>query len=519
MEGPDGNLWFNGTVGHIGTINPTTDAITEFPLQTANDGVDAITAGPDGNVWFTGYNGSTSFIGAIDPTTHAVSEFTLPPPVNSVPTGITAGPDGNIWFTEQGGNQVGMINPTTHAISIIATNVGNPMRITSGPDGNIWFTENLSRIGMINPATDALTTFPINFSPLGITAGADGNLWFARPAGRRLATINATTHAITEFTTPTAGSYTGPITSGPDGNIWFTEENAGQVGTINLTSHVITEFSDTYTGSKPIAIASGPDGNIWFSDIGTHAIGVAVLDAPQLVVTQPPPTSVTAGGGFDLTVDIEDSSGNLVSSFDGRVSVALANNPRGTTLGGTLSVMASGGVATFSGVTINKAASGFTIVATSAGVGEAITGAITVTPAAPSQFFIFGQPPADVTAGNGFSVQAAIEDPYGNLVTSATNTVSLALSSNPGMTSLGGTLSVTPSQGDVTFSGLTLTKAAAGYTLQVSSSGLTAATTNSVTVTPAAAAQVVITQQPPATVAKDQALPCKRRSRTPTATW
>ena len=54
--GPDGNLWFNGTgsSGTIATINPTTHVITEIPLQTADDSVNAITAGPDGNIWFTG---------------------------------------------------------------------------------------------------------------------------------------------------------------------------------------------------------------------------------------------------------------------------------------------------------------------------------------------------------------------------------------------------------------------------------------------------------------------------------
>ena len=76
------------------------------------------------------------------------------------------------------------------------------------------------------------------------------------------------------------------------------------------------------------------------------------------MVTQQPPASVTAGSGFGLTVQAEDGSGNLITSFNGTVTVALANNPGGATLGGTLSVQASGGVATFSGLTLNKAVVG-----------------------------------------------------------------------------------------------------------------------------------------------------------------
>ena len=78
----------------------------------------------------------------------------------------------------------------------------------------------------------------------------------------------------------------------------------------------------------------------------------------------------TAGSGFGLTVEAEDSSGNLVTSFNGTVTVALASNPGGATLGGTLTVTASAGVATFSGLTLTKAASGYTLAVTSSGLGQ-----------------------------------------------------------------------------------------------------------------------------------------------------
>ena len=43
------------------------------------------------------------------------------------------------------------------------------------------------------------------------------------------------------------------------------------------------------------------------------------------------------------------------------MTVALANNPGGATLGGTLTATASDGVATFSGLTLTTAASGYTL--------------------------------------------------------------------------------------------------------------------------------------------------------------
>ena len=84
------------------------------------------------------------------------------------------------------------------------------------------------------------------------------------------------------------------------------------------------------------------------------------------------------------------------------------------------------------------------------------------------------QPPASVVVNAGFGLIAAIEDAYGNVETSASSTVKVALDNNPAGAKLGGTLSVKASKGVATFSGLTLNKVGTGYTLQLTSSGLTA---------------------------------------------
>ena len=127
--------------------------------------------------------------------------------------------------------------------------------------------------------------------------------------------------------------------------------------------------------------------------------------------------------------------------------MALASNPGGATLGGTLTVTASGGVATFSGLTLTKAASGYTLQVSGSGVDSVTTSAITVTPAAATQLVITQQPPATVKVSTPFSMQASIEDAYGNVVTTASGTVSVAFANNPTGATLGGTLSVTAQPG------------------------------------------------------------------------
>ena len=98
----------------------------------------------------------------------------------------------------------------------------------------------------------------------------------------------------------------------------------------------------------------------------------------QLVVTAQPSTSVTPGQGFGLTIKVEDGFGDVVTSYNGSVTIALANNPGGGTLGGTLTVAAVNGVATFSGLTLNNLGTGYTLKVTASGLSSASTAAITV---------------------------------------------------------------------------------------------------------------------------------------------
>jgi streptogramin lyase len=489
--GPDGNLWFTDKGDNaVGMINPTTHAISEFTVPTTCWPY-AIAAGPDGNLWFT--EALTSKIAMINPTTDAITEFAIP---YGNPRGITVGPDGNLWFTQVDGGAtgyIGMINPTTHAISEFAvpTYGAYPWWITPGPDGNLWFTEwEVGKIGVINPTTHVVKEFAIPTSgsdPFGITSGADGNLWFTEAATGNIGIISPTTDAITQIAVGGAG---GSITAGPDGNLWFAA--GSNIGAINPTTEAIAEYPVPYTGAAVAAVTTGPDGNMWFTDGGTKSIGVATLETSELVVTQQPPASVTAGSGFGLTVTAENSSGNPITTFNGTVTVAIATNPGGATLGGTLTATASNGVAAFSGLTLNKAAAGYTLEVSAAGLGSGVTGFIAVTPAAATQLVITQQPPATVKVSTGFGLQASIEDQYGNVVTTAANTVSVALDDNPTGATLGGALSVSASQGVATLSGLTINKTGNGYTLQVSSAGLSGAVSSAINVTKTGNSAVVV---------------------------
>jgi streptogramin lyase len=221
--------------------------------------VAGITAGPDGNLWFAD-PGSDPGIGMINPTSHAISQFRTP---GFQPRDIIVGPDGNLWFNTVEGS-LGTINPKTHAISEFSLLTGRVGSIAAGPDGNIWFSwvlfsNDASHVivdhgmGTFNPMTHAISQFSVSTAdlPAYIAFGPDRNLWFTEDEGTSIGMLNPTTHAVSEFTLPAGYRFAvGGITAGPDGNVWFLDQGPGStttsqsaIGMINPMTHAISEFT------------------------------------------------------------------------------------------------------------------------------------------------------------------------------------------------------------------------------------------------------------------------------------
>ncbi|MGH7612728.1 MAG: beta strand repeat-containing protein, partial [Gemmatimonadales bacterium] len=93
--------------------------------------------------------------------------------------------------------------------------------------------------------------------------------------------------------------------------------------------------------------------------------------------------------------------------------------------------------------------------------------------------------PSTVTQGGVIAppVQVAIQDQFGNLVTTATDLVTIAIGNNPGSASLGGTTAVPATAGVAAFSGLTLNQAGTSYTLTAAATGLAGTTSAAFDVT------------------------------------
>jgi parallel beta-helix repeat protein/predicted outer membrane repeat protein len=271
------------------------------------------------------------------------------------------------------------------------------------------------------------------------------------------------------------------VASGPNANLngTSTVQAINGVATFNNLS---LNTSGTYT-----LHASDITENISAATSGLVAVNPAA--ASQLVFAA---RSGSAMAGLAISpafvVDVEDQFGNIVSNSDG-VTVSLASGPG--TLHGTLTAQAVSGVATFNSLSLDTAGT-YTLHAIDGteDIAAATSGPLAVNPAAASQLVITAQP-AGATAGVAVSPAFVVdvEDAFGNLVTSASSSVSLSISSGPSGAVLGGTATVAAVNGVATFNALALDTSGT-YHLTAADGTLAQVTSGTLTVNPATAAQL-----------------------------
>src|SRR5438876_11516773 len=167
---------------------------------------------------------------------------------------------------------------------------------------------------------------------------------------------------------------------------------------------------------------------------GSSATFAITPGAATHLVFSVEPVATAAGAAITPAVQVtaRDALENTATGFTGNVTVTLAANPTGGTLSGTTVVAASAGIATFSGLALNKAGTGYTLSATAAGQTGPTSTAFDITPASAARLVLAVQP-ASVTAGAAITpaVQVPAQDAQGNTETRYSGQVTLAAGTKP----------------------------------------------------------------------------------------
>jgi hypothetical protein len=313
-------------------------------------------------------------------------------------------------------------------------------------------------VTFLTNATGAITQtvdhFLVTASPASITAG--DNLFLVVTAEDNSGNVVTGYAGTVQFTS------SDPLQPAPAANLTFTPGSGVAYAVATLKT----------AGSWPITASDGVYA-------GTSApVAVTAASASQVVFSQQP-TGTSAGATILVTAKVEDSYGNVVSigsASTANVTLAIASSS-GKLLG-TATVAAAGGVATFNNLSIDQAGS-YGLTASAAGVGgTATSNSFNITAGTASQLAFTLQPTNTPGADAMANVAVAVEDQYGNTVTTDSSSVTLTL--NPAASGGGGVLSgpatASASGGVATFSGLSIVNASnasysaagTGYTLTAS---------------------------------------------------
>jgi Chitobiase/beta-hexosaminidase C-terminal domain/Right handed beta helix region len=411
----------------------------------------------------------------------------LQQPSNAL-TQATISPAVQVAVEDGNGNTVTTAtNPVTLALTG-ATGLGGTL--TATPQNGVATFSNLTvstagayTLSATSPSlTSATSTSFTIITPGTTTTPTPAKLAFLQQPSNAL-TLTAISPAVQVAVEDSSGNTltaaTNPVTlaltsgTGLAGTLTVTPQN-GVATFSNLT--VSTAGTYTLSATSP-SLTAATSTSFTISTSGTTAPTPAKL----AFLRQPSNASTLTVISPAVQVAVEDSNGNTVTTATNPVILALTN---GTGLGGTLTVTPQNGVATFSNLTVSNAGA-YTLSATSPNLTSATSANFTIsTVASTPTKLAFSQQPSNGAAGATITpaVTVAIEDANGNVVTSATNQVTLSLI---GGTGLQGILSASAQNGVATFSNLSVSTAGSGYALSATSSNLTSATSTSFTISAA----------------------------------
>ncbi|HXG40475.1 MAG TPA: hypothetical protein VNJ28_05990 [Candidatus Limnocylindrales bacterium] len=247
---------------------------------------------------------------------------------------------------------------------------------------------------------------------------------------------------------------------------------------VRLTNGTLPKSGDitiSYTGGSSISGLSAG------TSVGTLT---GVPGAPILSFQTQPSSTAAAGEPFATqpVVRSADQLGNVRAGDVIALSITPGTGPSGATLtcdDTTVATNASG-LAAFADCELDKAGT-YRLRAGLTGATAVDSTTITVNPGPATKLGFVTQPARGIpNMPLAQQPQVAIQDAFGNTVTSASTTITLALSTNPGgalLTCTGG-LSKATVNGVATFTGCRLDKVGVGYRITASAPGLTSATSD-----------------------------------------
>ncbi len=266
----------------------------------------------------------------------------------------------------------------------------------------------------------------------------------------------------------------------PGVGVTFAASGGGTPGATTVNTNATGFASTTWTLGNIVGAQSmtATVAGLIGSPVTFTATATPGVPAALAVTTQP--TATVAGQSIapSIVIEVRTAGGVRAVGSTDSVTIAIASNPGGATPGGTRTVAAVNGIATFGTLTLDRVGAGYTLVASSGALTAATSTSFAVTAAAATALQFTVQPAGGIP-GVALAPPLAVRalDAFGNAAT-FTGNVTITLGANPGGTTLGGTITRGAVANVATFNDLTLGATGSGYTLVAAATGLTGVTSD-----------------------------------------
>ncbi|MDH5198273.1 MAG: Ig-like domain repeat protein, partial [Gemmatimonadota bacterium] len=244
-----------------------------------------------------------------------------------------------------------------------------------------------------------------------------------------------------------------------------------------------------------------------FAGAGQTTEDFRVVFAPTDLVFVAQPTSVTAGSVISpvVSVQVRKASGIVDTTYGGIVDVVIApgTGTAGAMLGGAVSVAANRGVATFSNLSVDRAGTGYRLLASATGLNPATSAPFDVAASSAAKLALATLPSPSGQSGIPLGTQPVVQlqDPSGNAVGQAGVQVIATIASGRAGAVLSGDTAVTDASGRAVYDTLAITGLTGSYTLRFAASGLTEVLSGTINLTTGVADPSRTTASVPAGVA------------------
>jgi virginiamycin B lyase len=216
---------------------------------------------PDGPVWFSAQG--SGHLGILDPKTGRVELVALGE--GSAPHGVIAGPDGAPWLTDGGQNAIVRVDPKTRAVRAWklpeSAGYANLNTAVFDPKGVHWCTGEMQ-----------VFKAPGGRGPYGIHVTPDGVVYYASLAGSHIARIDAASGKATVIEPPTPRQGARRVWSDSKGDIWVAEWNSGNLSRYSPGSGRWSSWKAPGDAPQVYAVYVDETDKVWLAEWAAQAM-------------------------------------------------------------------------------------------------------------------------------------------------------------------------------------------------------------------------------------------------------